>query len=123
MASNYKSLKCDCCAGSLEYSKIKKVWICQYCGNEIRREEEYDGLYTIKNVVKQTLTDIAYGRLDAAQKNLAECEKIDSRYIGTMMARLAFQMYSLTTPGACPQGAVKSLIAQLNRGYEELISL
>lgn len=123
MASNYKSLKCDCCAGSLEYSKIKKVWICQYCGNEIRREEEYDGLYTIKNVVKQTLTDIAYGRLDAAQKNLAECEKIDSRYIGTMMARLAFQMYSLTTPGACPQGAVKSLIAQLKRGYEELISL
>lgn len=123
MASNYKSLKCDCCAGSLEYSKIKKVWICQYCGNEIRREEEYDGLYTIKNVVKQTLVDIAYGHLDVAQKNLSECEKIDSRYIGTLMARLAFQMYTLITPGACPQGASKGLIGQLKRGYEEFVSL
>lgn len=123
MASNYKSLKCDCCAGSLEYSKFKKVWICQYCGNEMRREEEYDGLYTIKNVVKQTLVDIAYGHLDMAQKNLSECEKIDSRYIGTLIAKLAFQMYTLITPGACPQGASKGLIGQLKRGYEELVSL
>lgn len=123
MASNYKSLRCDCCAGSLEYSKIKKVWICQYCGNEMRREEEYDGLYTIKNVVKQTLVDIAYGRLDGAQKNLTECEKIDSRYVGTLIAKLAYQMYTLTTPGACPAGAAKSLISQLKRGYDEFLAI
>lgn len=123
MASNYKSLKCDCCAGALEYSKEKKVWVCQYCGNEIRREEEYDGLYTIKNVVKQTITDVAYGRLDVAGKNLAECEKIDSRYVGTVIARLCVQMFTLTTPGACPQGAAKSLIAQMKRGYGELTAI
>ena len=120
MASNYKSLKCNCCAGSLEYNKEKKVWICQYCGNEMRREEEYDGLYTIKNVVKQTLVDIAYGRLDSAEKNLSECEKIDSSYIGTLIARLCFKMFTLTTPGACAPGASKSLIGQLKRGYDEL---
>lgn len=120
MATKYKSLKCNCCAGSLEYDKQKKVWICQYCGNEMRREEEYDGLYTIKNVVKQTLVDIAYGRLDSAEKNLSECEKIDSSYIGTLIARLCFKMFTLTTPGACAPGAAKSLIGQLKRGYEEL---
>lgn len=120
MASNYKSLKCNCCAGSLEYDKQKKVWVCQYCGNEMRREEEYDGLYTIKNVVKQTLVDIAYGRLDSAEKNLSECEKIDSSYIGTLIARLCFKMFTLTTPGACAPGAAKSLIGQLKRGYDEL---
>ena len=120
MASNYKSLKCDCCAGALEYSKEKKVWVCQYCGNEIRREEEYDGLYTIKNVVRQVLTDVAYGRLDTAQKNLAECEKMDARYVGTLIARICVQMFTFTTPGMCPEGAAKSLIGQMKRGYEEL---
>lgn len=123
MASNYKSLRCDCCAGTLEYSRAKKVWICQYCGNEMRREEEYDGLYTIKNVVKQTLAELAYGRLDTAQKNLAECEKIDSKYVGTMIARIAYQMYALITPGACAPGATKSLIGQLKRGYEEFAAV
>lgn len=119
MAVSYKSLKCDCCAGALEYNKEKKVWICQYCGNEIRREEEYDGLYTIKNVVRQTIVDTAYGRLDAARNNLAECEKMASRYIGTAIARLCVQMFTLTTPGACPPGNEKRLIAQLKKGYED----
>lgn len=120
MAVSYKSLKCDCCAGALEYNKEKKVWVCQYCGNEIRREEEYDGLYTIKNVVRQTIMDTAYGRLDGARNNLAECEKMASRYIGTVIARLCVQMFTLTTPGACPPGNEKRLIAQLKKGYEEL---
>lgn len=120
MASSYKSLKCDCCAGTLEYSKEKKVWVCQYCGNEIRREEEYDGLYTIKNVVKQTLVDIAYNRLDSAQKNLIECEKISSSYVGTLIARISLQMFQLITPGACAEGASKSLMGQLKRNYEAL---
>lgn len=119
MAVSYKSLKCDCCAGALEYNKEKKVWICQYCGNEIRREEEYDGLYTIKNVVRQTIMDTANGRLDAARINLAECEKMAPRYIGTAIARLCVQMFTLTTPGACPPGTEKRLIGQLKKNYEE----
>ena len=51
MASSYKHLRCPGCDGTLKYVKEKKVWECINCGNEIRREEEYDGLYTIKNVV------------------------------------------------------------------------
>lgn len=120
MASNYKRLKCDSCAGSLEYDRERKVWVCQYCGNQIRREEEYDGLYTIKNVVKQTIIDLAYNRLDSAQKNLIECEKIDSSYVGTIIAKLCLQMFQLITPGACPDGTSKALLAQMKRSYQSL---
>lgn len=123
MATGYKSLKCDCCAGTLEYSREKKVWICQYCGNEIRREEEYDGLYTIKNVVKQTLLDIAYNRLENAAKNVVECEKIDSAYVGTIIAKLSLQMFQLIVPGACPQGTEKSVLSQMKRNYEMLCEI
>jgi len=123
MASSYKSLRCDCCAGTLEYNKQKKVWICRYCGNEVRREEEYDGLFTIKNVVKQTLLDLASGRLDNAVKNLTECEKIDSRYVGTCLARLAVGLFTVITPGACAPGEVKGIFGRLKRDYGALLEL
>lgn len=120
MASKYKNLRCPGCDGTLEYSKDKKVWICIYCGNEIRREEEYDGLYTIKNVVKQVLVDLAYGRMDSAKKNLVECEKIGSDYIGTLIAGISQKVFSLITPGACPPGETRSLFGQVKRQYERL---
>ena len=123
MASSYKSLRCDCCAGALEYNKAKKVWVCKYCGNEVRREEAYDGLFTIKNVVRQTLLDLASGRLDGAVKNLTECEKIDARYVGTCIARLAVNFYTVITPGACAQGEVKSIFGRLKRDYAALQEL
>lgn len=120
MASKYKNLRCPGCDGTLEYSKDKKVWVCIYCGNEIRREEEYDGLYTIKNVVKQVLVDLAYARMDSAKKNLVECEKIGSDYIGTLIAGLCQKVFTLITPGACPAGEMKSLFGQVKRQYERL---
>ena len=123
MASNYKSLKCDCCAGALEYNKQKKVWVCLYCGNEIRREEEYDGLFTIKNVVKQSLLDTAHRRLDSAARNLLECEKIDSRYVGTLIAKIAYEMITLITPGACEEREVRNMFSQLKRNYEALCAI
>lgn len=123
MASSYKSLRCDCCAGTLEYIKEKKVWRCLYCGNEMRREEEYDGLYTIKNVVRQTIADAAHGKLDSAQKNLSECEKIDGRYVGTLIARLCVHTFTLITPDACPEGAQKGLVSQIEREYKALLAV
>ena len=120
MASQYKSLRCNGCDGTLEYNKEKKVWVCIYCGNEIHREEEYDGLYTIKNVVKQVLVDLAYVRMDSAQKNLIECEKIASNYVGTVIAGLCFKVYRVITPGACQPGEVKGLYGQIKRQYDTL---
>ncbi|MBQ8559446.1 MAG: hypothetical protein IJ439_05630 [Tyzzerella sp.] len=123
MASQYKNLRCPGCDGTLEYNKEKKVWVCIYCGNEIRREEEYDGLYTIKNVVKQVLVDLAYGRMDSAQKNLIECEKIASDYIGTVIASICYKVFTIITPGACQQSEVKGLFGQIKRLYQQFVSM
>ena len=122
MASSYKNLRCPGCDGTLEYNKEKKVWACIYCGNEIRREEEYDGLYTIKNVVKQVLVDLAYGRLSSAQKNLIECEKISSSYVGTLIASICYKVFMIITPGACQQSEIRGIYGQVSRLYQQLQS-
>lgn len=122
MASTYKNLRCPGCDGTLEYNKEKKVWVCIYCGNEIRREEEYDGLYTVKNVVKQVLVDLAYGRLDSAQKNLIECEKISSDYVGTLIASICYKVFLIITPGACQQSEIRGIYGQVGRLYQLLKS-
>ena len=123
MPVNYVARKCNQCAGKLEYIKANKTWKCLYCGAEIERTEQYDGLFTIKNVVRQVLLDVSYRRLDNAEKNLIECEKIDSRYIGTIIAKIAYQMILAITPGAVPQPEISNLFTQIKRNYEVLLSI
>lgn len=123
MATSYKHLRCPGCDGTLKYVKEKKVWECIYCGNEIRREEEYDGLYTIKNVVKQVLVDLAYNRMDTATKNLVECQKISSDYVGTLIAEICLKVFTLITPGACQQSEIRGIFGQVKRLYMKLESV
>ena len=120
MGVSFVARKCTQCAGRLQYIKEKKIWKCLYCGAEIERQEQYDGLFTIKNVVRHSLLDTAYRRLDSAAKNLVECEKIDSRYIGTLIAKIAYEMISVITPGAYSERDARNLLAQLKRNYELL---
>lgn len=120
MAVSFVARKCTQCAGKLQYIEKKKIWKCLYCGAEIERQEQYDGLFTIKNVVRQSLLDTAYRRLDSASKNLIECEKIDSRYVGTIIAKLSYDMIRVITPGACDPRDAKSIFTQLKRTYEQL---
>ena len=120
MGVSFVARKCTQCAGRLQYVKEKKLWKCLYCGAEIERQEQYDGLFTIKNVVRQSLLDTAFRRLDSAAKNLVECEKIDSRYVGTLIAKIAHEMISVITPGACSERDVRNLFAQLKKNYELL---
>lgn len=121
MSVTYVKRKCDC-GGKLQYDKERKVWVCLYCGSEIEREEQYDGMFTIKNVVRQTIMDVAYRRLDIAEKNLVECQKIDSRYIGTIIANLCYLMIKATTPGACKQSEIKGIIGKIKRHNDTLQS-
>ena len=123
MGVSFVARKCTQCAGRLQYIKEKKIWQCLYCGAEIERQEQYDGLFTIKNVVRQSLLDTAYRRLDSAAKNLVECEKIDSRYVGTLIAKIAYEMISVITPGACSERDMRNLFAQMKRNYELLQSI
>ena len=115
MAVSFKTRICDQCAGKLQYIKEKKLWQCMYCGALTERQESYDGLFTIKNVVRQTLLDCAYRRLDSAEKNLVECEKIDSRYIGTQIARITYQMMCVITPGALSEQEMRGIFSLLSK--------
>lgn len=119
MSVQYVARKCTQCAGRLEMIKEKKIWKCLYCGAEIERQEQYDGLFSIKNVVRQSLLDTAYRRLDSAAKNIAECEKIDSRYVGTLIAKIAFDMIRVTFPECDPREA-RSIFKQLKKNYDLL---
>ncbi len=123
MGVSFVARKCTQCAGRLKYIKEKKLWQCLYCGAEIERQEQYDGLFTIKNVVKQSLLDIAHRRLDSAAKNLLECEKIDSRYVGTLIAKLAYAMIVVTTPGSCDERTARNYFSQLKKNYDALRSI
>ena len=123
MASSYNSIRCDCCAGTLEYIKEKKVWRCLYCGNEMLRESLQGPDTPLKNVARQAIRNAAVGNLSEALNNLSECEKKDGRYVGTLIARLCVHMFTLITPGGCPDGARNSLTSQLKREYAAILEV
>lgn len=121
MTVGYVSRKCESCGSrKFSYNEKSKTWTCLYCGSTTEREERYDGLFTIKNVVRQVLLDVAYRRLDSAEKNLIECEKIDSKYIGTILANLCYLMIKVAMPGATDSEDVKSIISRIKR-YNDLL--
>ncbi|MDD6097985.1 MAG: hypothetical protein PUB66_04575 [Oscillospiraceae bacterium] len=120
MAVNYISQKCTSCAGTrFEYLKDQKMWKCLYCGTLIERHEQADSMFTIKNVVRQSILDDAWMRFDSAQKNLVECEKIDSRYIGTIIAEIAYEVNMMFYGGLNKQQQ-SNMFAQMKKNYASL---
>ena len=121
MAVTNYSKRCTSCGGNKwEYLKDLKMWQCRYCGSQVERQEQYDGLYTIKNVVRQVILDSAYRRMDQADRNLSECQKINAQYPGTLIAGICFRLIAAVSPEACPRHDSKSLLGQLKRDYQVL---
>jgi len=120
MAVTNYSKRCTSCGGNKwEYKKELKIWICRYCGNQVERQEEYDGLYTIKNVVRQVILDSAYRRLEQADRNISECQKINARYAGTLVAGICFRLIAAVS-GGFGNNDPKALLGQLRRDYQAL---
>ena len=123
MATKNFSKKCNCCGGNRwEYNKAQKVWICLYCENQAEYKEEYDGLYTIKNVARQVVLDTAYRKLDQADRNISECQKISASYVGTLIAGICFRLIAAVSGGYGSQDS-KALVGQLKRDYQTLDSI
>lgn len=121
MAVTNYSKKCTSCGGNKwEYLKDLKMWQCRYCGSQVERQEQYDGLYTIKNVVRQVILDSAYRRMDQADRNLSECLKINARYPGTLIAGICFRLIAAVSPESCPGHDPRSMLGQLKRDYQVL---
>ncbi len=100
MAVNFIARKCAC-GGKLEFDPSKKIWICMYCGTVIEREATFDkvsidGIEGINDVVRQTLLDVAYKRMESAQENLEDCERKNHQHIGTLLATLSVSMAKIT---------------------------
>lgn len=123
MAVSYVNRKCASCGGrKFEYVQKSKTWTCLYCGTTTERQENYDGLFTIKNVIRQALEDISLRRMDSAEKNLVECEKIDSKYVGTLIVNLSYYMIKATLPGTSDPQTVRNYIAKIKRYHEQIQS-
>lgn len=100
MAISYIVQKCTSCAGTkFDYNKETKMWKCLYCGAVIERHEQANTMFTIKNVVRQAILDIVYKRMDNARNNVVECKKIDSGYVGTIIADIAYEMNMIVNGG------------------------
>lgn len=120
MAVSYVSKKCPSCASTkFVEDKSSKMWVCAYCGTVIERHEEADTLYTIKNIVQQTILDVSYCRFDSAKKNIVECEKIDGRYIGTIIAKVCYYVNALQFENDS-EAEKRNLFAQLKKYYSLL---
>lgn len=118
--TNYNK-RCTSCGGNKwEYIKDLKLWRCRYCDAQVERQEQYDGLYTIKNVVRQVILDAAYRRMEQADRNLSECQKINARYTGTLIAGICCRMIAavsgISLAGQDPRG----MLGQIRRDYMQL---
>lgn len=121
MALTNYSKKCECCGGNKwEYLKDRKLWRCRYCYGEVERQEQYDGLYTIKNVVRQVILDSAYRRMEQADRNLSECQKINAQYAGTLVAGICCRLIAVVSGGGLAGQDSKALLGQIRRDYQKL---
>jgi len=118
--TNYNK-RCTSCGGNRwDYIRELKMWRCRYCDAQVERQEQYDGLYSIKNVVRQVILDAAYRRMDQADRNLSECQKINARYPGTLIAGICYRMIAAVS-GMIPAGQdPRALLDQLKRDYRQL---
>lgn len=117
------SRKCTSCGGNKwEYLKDSKVWRCQYCYGQVVRQEQYDGLYTIKNVVRQVVLDCAYRKMEQADRNLSECQKINASYTGTLIAGICCRMIAVVSGIYMAGQDAASLRGQIRRDYMKLIA-
>lgn len=66
---------------------------------------------------------MAYNRMDTATKNLVECQKISSDYVGTLIAEICLKVFTLITPGACQQSEIRGIFGQVKRLYMKLESV
>lgn len=118
--TNYNK-RCTSCGGNKwEYIRDLKLWRCKYCDAQVERQEQYDGLYTIKNVVRQVILDSAYRRMEQADRNLSECQKINARYVGTLIAGICCRMIAAVSGRSLGGQDPRGMLGQIRRDYMQL---
>ncbi len=90
MADNVQAAVCTKCGGSLRYDKEIKRWRCRYCGQYI---EYYNSENTdVDGIARQVIEDVAYRRMDSAEKNLSDCTRKNQKSVATQIATLSYNL-------------------------------
>ncbi len=98
MGERFTGQRCQDCQGGLIYNKQEKYWECPYCGKIYERELRFnkvqiDGLAGINDLGRATLSEVLALDFESAEKNLAECEKLNHSSIATHVAKLSFLLF------------------------------
>ena len=97
MAIKLSTHRCTDCSGLLEFNKQLKIFECPYCGKKYEKDIQFekvqiDGVASSIDIVRAVLLDLSTENYDSAKKNLAECEKVNHTYIGTLIAGMAYYL-------------------------------
>lgn len=119
MATKTTVFKCTQCKGTLKRIE-KNIFQCLYCDSINLIDIEDDRNHSISNVVRQALHEISYRRMNNALENIADCEKIDRNFIGTLVARIAYETINLAVSGCCDKRTYGFNMSQLQKDYRLL---
>ncbi len=88
---SYDSAICGC-GGTIKFNPYKQQYMCDHCRQVYDRSEKYEGLASVKVLAAGAVKQLARRELSEVRTSLAECERADKKYIGTIIANLAYQM-------------------------------
>ena len=120
--NNYATLRCQLCGGNLIYDAGEKRWRCKYCRTfvDIYQRENND----VTGIVRQVLLDVANGNLEKAEQNLSDCERKNHTSIGTLIARISWNLAGIASSSGAAQRAclsnVKTYMTQFLQNYSQM---
>lgn len=113
--------ECASCGGPLEWHKEDNEFVCTYCGNRYERTESYDGSFSVRHSARQVLSAVAARNRKLAEEGINNCQMIDPSYVGTVVARLVFQLFVAGTEQASGDAyASKNAITQAIEQFRRL---
>ena len=74
---------------------------------------------SLEDLTNGMMVDVAYQRFNEAKNNLVECEKIDSRYVGTTIARLCYLLNAAMYHAGSGQEK-RNMFSQIKKYYAAL---
>lgn len=121
MAKTHYQKKCASC-GSSEWTYIRemKMFQCLFCGSFVERREQREENFAVNNAIRQTLMDIAYRRIEQADRDLSECQRVDSKYVGTLIAGICCRMIAAFNGRYFGGQDPRAMLGQIRRDYMQL---
>ena len=88
MAENRSAVVCELCGGTCEYDNKIRKYRCKYCQSIIEHfsSENVD----VDGIARQVIEDVAYCRMDSAEKNLSDCTRKNQKGVATQIASLSY---------------------------------